>query len=150
HLHSFPTRRSSDLISYSHSQQRRISSNQLLPRHLTQAPAGPVAIDRALDGSAHGDADPVLGSLAENGKSDQRVSGMKPFAAHRLVKVRAPAKPGGALDLRGQPLTALAPAVAQDARSAAGTHPAQKAVDAPAIPFLGLVGPFDRASIPEP
>ena len=89
------------------------------------------------------------GSVAGDRKADEGVSGMEPFAAYGLLKVRAPAKPGGALDLRGQPLAALAPAVAQDARSAAGTHPAQKAVDAPAIPFLGLVGPFDRASIPE-
>jgi len=91
----------------------------------------------------------VLGSVAGDRKADEGVSGMEPFAAYGLLKVRAPAKPGRALDLWRQPLAALAPAVLEDASSAPGAHPAHEAVDAPAIPFLGLVGPFDRASIPE-
>jgi hypothetical protein len=77
------------------------------------------------------------------------VPGVKPFAAYRLVEISSPAKPRGALDL-GQPLAALAPAVPQHASSAARAHPAQKAVDAAAIPLLGLVRSFDRASVPEP
>jgi hypothetical protein len=91
----------------------------------------------------------VLLGFAGNGKADQRVPGVKPSAAYRLVEVRTPAKPGGALDL-GQPLATLAAAVAKDASSAAAAHPAEKAVDAPAIPLLGLIGSFDRAIVPEP
>src|SRR5579864_9471073 len=49
----------------------------------------------------------------------------------------------------GQPLATLAAAVAEHADSASGAHPAQETVDAPAVPFLGLVGAFDRASVPD-
>jgi len=73
------------------------------------------------------------------------------------LEVGAAAKPETALDwelrLRalslGQPLAALAAPAAQHAGATAGAHPAQEAVDAAAVPFLGLVGPFDRASIPD-
>jgi hypothetical protein len=75
---------------------------------------------------------------------------MKPLAAYRLVKIRTPAKPRGALDLRRQSLAALAPAGTQNALSAASAHPAKKAVDAAAISLLGLIGALDRASVPEP
>src|SRR5579864_4785785 len=49
----------------------------------------------------------------------------------------------------GQPLATLAAAIAEHADSASGAHPAQETVDAPAVPFLGLIGPFDRASVPD-
>ncbi len=72
------------------------------------------------------------------------------------LEVGAAAKPETALDwelrLRaalGQPLAALAAPAAEHARAAAGAHPAQEAVDTAAVTFLGLVGPFDRASIPD-
>jgi len=65
----------------------------LLPGDLPQAPARPVAIDRALDRTTDGDADPVLGSLAGDGKPDQRLPGMKPPAAYRLVEITSPTKP---------------------------------------------------------
>jgi hypothetical protein len=74
---------------------------------------------------------------------------MEPLATYSLVKISAPAKPGGALDL-SQPLAALAPAIAQNASSATRAHPAEKAVDSAAVPLLGLIGSFDRASVPEP
>src|SRR2546422_8505426 len=51
--------------------------------------------------------------------------------------------------LRGEPLSAFSAAIAKHASSALGAHPAQKAMDAPAIAFLGLIGPFDRASVAE-
>jgi hypothetical protein len=74
---------------------------------------------------------------------------MKPLAAYGLVKVSAAAKPGRALDLRRQPLAALAPAGTQNALATARAHPAQEAVNAPAISLLGLIGALDRASVPE-
>jgi len=74
---------------------------------------------------------------------------MEPLAAYRLVEISAPPKPRGALDL-GQPLAALAPAITQNASSAARAHPAEKPVDSAAVPLLGLIGSFDRASVPEP
>jgi hypothetical protein len=55
----------------------------------------------------------------------------------------------GAKELLGQPLTALATALTQHARPAAGAHPAQEAVHAPAIAFLRLIGSFDRGSVPK-
>jgi hypothetical protein len=75
---------------------------------------------------------------------------MKPLAAYRLVKIRTPAKPRGALDLRRQSLAALAPAGTQNALSTARAHPAQETVNAPAISLLGLIGALDRASVQEP
>src|SRR5205807_4162466 len=86
-------------------------------------------------------------------------------AAHCRLEVRAPAQSQSFLHvecmhatrkrrrerpLRGQPLSALSAAIAKHPSSALGAHPAQKAVDAPAIAFLGLIGPFDRASVAEP
>ena len=47
-------------------------------------------------------------------------------------------------------MTSLAAPVLQHTCPAAGAHPAQEPVHAPAIPFLGLIGAFDRASVPEP
>jgi len=65
----------------------------LLPGDLPQAPARPVAIDRTLDRATDGDADPVLGSLARDGKPDQCLPGMKPPTAYRLVEITPPTKP---------------------------------------------------------
>jgi hypothetical protein len=82
-----------------------------------------------------------------------------------------PAQPGASFHvccalapgrLRGQPLATLASAVLDDAHSAPGAHPAQEAVHATAIAFLGLEGSLDggplkessggenRGSVPEP
>jgi hypothetical protein len=64
--------------------------------------------------------------------------------------------------LGGQPLATLASAVLHDTHSAPGAHPAQEAVHATAIAFLGLEGSLDggtleesragenRGSVPEP
>ena len=51
--------------------------------------------------------------------------------------------------LRGQPLSPFSAAVTKHAGSAPRAHPAQEAVNAPAVTFLGLIGPFDRASVAE-
>jgi len=64
------------------------------------------------------------------------------------MEVRAPAKARVALDL-GQPRAALAAPAAQHALPASCAHPAEETVDPPAVSFLGLVGAFDRASLPE-
>jgi hypothetical protein len=66
----------------------------------------------------------------------------------RRLKLGAPAKARVALDL-GQPLAALAAAVAKHASSASGAHPAKESMDSPAVSLLGLIGAFDRASLPE-
>jgi len=47
-------------------------------------------------------------------------------------------------------MTSLAAPVLQHTCPAAGAHPAQEPMHPPAIPFLGLIGAFDRASVPEP
>jgi len=65
------------------------------------------------------------------------------------LEVGAPTNALFSLDL-GEPLAALAAPVAKHAGSAPGAHPAQEAVDAAAVTFLGLIGALDRASVPEP
>jgi len=72
---------------------------------------------------------------------------VKAPALDRRLKLGAPAKARVALDLR-QPRAALAAPVAKHPRSASRAHPAQESMDAPAVSFLGLVGAFDRASLP--
>src|SRR5579864_1690327 len=56
----------------------------------------------------------------------------------------------GGNGLFGQPLTALPAPIPDDAHSTPRAHPAEEAVNATAIALLGLVGPFDRGSVPEP
>ena len=62
------------------------------------------------------------------------------------LELGAPAKARVALDL-GQPLSALAAPVAKHSRSASRAHPAEESMDPPAVPFLRLIGAFDRASL---
>src|SRR5207244_1669055 len=104
-----------------------------------------------------GDPDPALAFRVGNSKSDQGAAGMKSMAFDPAWKTerwrrRKPFFTFGwrALLRGGQPLASFATPVLQHARPAARAHPAQKSMDAPAIPLLGLVGPFDRASVPEP
>src|SRR5207253_3515785 len=148
------------VISYSHLAQRRTRSQQSLSRDLAQPAPGPVALDRALDCPADRHADPALRLLGRNGEPDQRPPAVEAPAADSRLEVRPPTDPRAPLHLQcasygatslelGQPRAALATAIAEHADPATSAHPAQESVDAPAIPFLGLIGPFDRASVAE-
>jgi hypothetical protein len=70
------------------------------------------------------------------------------LAGDRGLEVGTASQSKSSLRLR-QPLAALAPPVAEHACAAAGAHPPQEAMDSPTVSFLGLVGAFDRASVPE-
>src|SRR2546423_14085784 len=48
------------VISYSHLEERRTNTEQGPPGHLTEAPAGPVALDRSLDRAADRNAAPRI------------------------------------------------------------------------------------------
>src|SRR6059036_1681762 len=156
---NFERRRAGDqdhVISYSPAPQRRIRREQRRPGDVPQTPAGAVAVDRGLDTPADGDAHARLRPRAGHREGDKGSAAVETPSRDGRLEVGAAAKPETALDwelrLRaalGQPLAALAAPAAEHARAAAGAHPAQEAVDTAAVTFLGLVGPFDRASIPD-
>src|SRR5713226_2351796 len=58
------------VISYSQAAQRRIRSEQISARELTQAAARTVALHRALQLPAHGDADAAERTMVGHGKKD--------------------------------------------------------------------------------
>jgi hypothetical protein len=98
----------------------------------------------------------VLGSLSRHGEGDQPGPAVKPLAAKNRLELGATAEAEAPFYLRrpgrrrsDQPLSAFAAAVAEHVGSAAGAHPAQESVHAPAVPFLGLICSFDRASLAE-
>src|SRR5438477_2542673 len=136
------------VISYSHEAQRRIRSEQSGPGHLPKPPAGAVALDRALDAPADGHSHPAFGRRARDRESDQGTSAVEALAADRRLEIGAPTKAETTFDL-GQPLPALTTPVAQYADAASGAHPAEEPMHAAAVSLLGLVGAFDRASVPE-
>ena len=138
------------VIWYSRAKHGRIRGEQGLPRQLSHPPARAASLHRSLDLPADGDAYPGMRRRAGHGKADQGTPAVEPLAADGRLEVSPPAKPDAALHLPlGQALSALATPAAQHTLPAAGAHAAEKAVDAAAIPFLGLIGPFDRANIAE-
>jgi hypothetical protein len=92
----FERRRPSDqdhVISYSHAAEWRITGEQLEPGQFAQAPFGPIAINRAFDRPADGDADAAHVALAGHCKGDHASATVKPLAADRCLEIGLPAQP---------------------------------------------------------
>src|SRR3989442_8806351 len=154
------------VISYSHLVQGRISTQQPGACDFAQAAPRTVPGYRPLDRPADCDADARLDRLARHGETAQGSPAVNPPATDRRLEVRAPAQPQSSLHteraprdpchrrrewrLRGQPLSAFSAAIAKHPCPTPSAHPAQEAMDTPAIAFLGLICPFDRASVAEP
>src|SRR5438132_5729169 len=154
------------VISYSHLAQRRIRTEQGVTCDFPQAAPGPVSGYGTLHRPADRDADPRQSRLAGHCETDQRTPAVKPAAADRRLEIGAAAQPQSLLHvecatrgtgngvaerpLGGQPLSAFSAAIPKHACSTLGAHPAKEAMDAPAVAFLRLICPFDRASLAEP
>ena len=122
-------------------------------RGLPQSPARPVPADGATDAPGGGDADSGLGTRRGHGEADQGRAGIDaPTRQHALEIATAP-KPESLLHrppaagtsqlARGELAAALAATVLDESRARGAAHPPEEAVDAAAVPLLGLKGALD-------
>jgi hypothetical protein len=102
-----------------------------------------------LPADAH--ADPALGGATRNGKADQPPAGIDSPATDKALEIALTGEPKPFFQVgrrrpasvRGELGSALAPPVADHARTALGAHPLHEAVDPPAVTLLGLKSSLD-------